>query len=180
MKIVCRTCKTCDFITYAYLGNTEYSCSYSRASLVNVSHLVLMRDLALFTGPYLDYCHLEQLSYTVSAIELSRNEAMRNVFMLCYFDKSTEEDRYWEQRGGGVICLKFNMHNISNIPIAFIGQIMPTSRQNMPVCMHNMPTCKHYMPTCKHNMPTCKHYMHAQYIIMQVQHAYGRSGIQQQ
>lgn len=89
---------------------------------------------------------------------------------------------------GGMICVKFNVHNISNISITFIGQIMTTSRQNIPVCIHNMPICKQNMPSCKHNVSYISMYlqyvnmhaqdanMHAQYIIMQAQHAYGRSG----
>ena len=39
---------------------------------------------------------------------------------------------------------KFNMHNISNMSIAFISLSMAS-------CKHNMPTCVH-MPSCKHNM----------------------------
>ena len=70
----------------------------------------------------------------------------------------------------GVICVKFNMHNISNMSVAFIEQTMPTCMHNMPMFMHNMPSCKHNMPSCMHNMHLQYTNMHAQYNIMQAQH----------
>ena len=59
----------------------------------------------------------------------------------------------------GVVCFKFNMHNISNVSKAFI-------EQTMPPCMHNMPTFMSYI-----NMHLQYPIMHAQYIIIiQAQH----------
>ena len=55
--------------------------------------------------------------------------------------------------------VKFNMHNISNMSIAFIEQTMPTYMHNIATCVHNMPTYMHNIATCVHNMPTCMHNM---------------------
>ena len=49
----------------------------------------------------------------------------------------------------GVICVKVNMHNISNMSIAFSGHSTATC---MPTCM---PTCLHKMPTFMYNMSSC-------------------------
>ena len=62
----------------------------------------------------------------------------------------------------GVICVKFNMHNISNISIAFIEQTMPTY-------MHNVPSCKHNISSYMHNMSYIN--MHLQYANMHAQNA---------
>ena len=59
----------------------------------------------------------------------------------------------------GVNCVKFNMHNISNMSIALIGQTMPTCMHNMPMFMHNMPMFTHNMPMFMHNMPMFMHNM---------------------
>ena len=48
-----------------------------------------------------------------------------------------------------VFCVKFCMHNISNVSIAFIRQTMPTS-------MHNIPSCMHI--TCRNNQRTTSSY----------------------
>ena len=64
--------------------------------------------------------------------------------------------------------VKFNMHKISNMSIAFIEQTMPTFMHNMPTCMHNMPMFIHNMPTCMHNMSSYIH--NIPYIIVQAQH----------
>ena len=59
----------------------------------------------------------------------------------------------------GVICVKFNMHNISNMPIAFIELTMLTCMHNMSMFMHNMPVFMHNMPVFMHNMPMFMHNM---------------------
>ena len=52
-------------------------------------------------------------------------------------------------------CVKFNMHNFSNMPIAFIEQTMPTYMHNMPTFMHNMPSCKHNVIMHAHVLYQC-------------------------
>ena len=102
----------------------------------------------------------------------------------------------------GVICMcQVNMHNISNMSIAFIGQTMPTCMHKIPTFMHshaniNMPSCKaqyiimhahvlyhavsqtcmHNISSCKHNMLTCMHnmptwHMHTQNAKLYLQYA---------
>ena len=96
--------------------------------------------------------------------------------------------------------VKFNMHNISNMSIAFIEQTMPTcsmhsiqhacTKANVLAQHANIHTqyadihtsCKHNMSSCMHNMSYISMYlqyanmhvqyviMHAQYIIVQAQH----------
>ena len=64
------------------------------------------------------------------------------------------------------ICVKFNMHNISNT------SLNRPCQHKMPMFMHNMPSCKHNislwmhnmtcicsMQTCTNNMPTCMYNM---------------------
>ena len=80
----------------------------------------------------------------------------------------------------GVICVKFNMHNISNMSIAFIELTMPTCMHNMSMFMHNMPMFMHNMPMFMHNMSVFMHNMsvlmhnvnvHAQPANVYAQHA---------
>ena len=59
----------------------------------------------------------------------------------------------------GVIRVKFNMHNISNMSIAFIQLTMPTCMHNMSMFMHNMSMFMHNMPMFMHNMPMFMHNM---------------------
>ena len=64
------------------------------------------------------------------------------------------------------MCVKFNIHNFSNMPIAFIEQTMPTYMHNMPSCKHNV--IMHAMSYI--NVQLQFPNMHAQYAIMHAQH----------
>ena len=57
----------------------------------------------------------------------------------------------------GVNCIKFNVHNISKMSIAFFGS-------NMLSCMHNLPSCMHNLPLYIHNMSYSN--MHSKHVVM--------------
>ena len=66
---------------------------------------------------------------------------------------------------------EFNVHNISNMSIAFFGSNMPSCMHNLPSCMHNLPSCMHNMPSYIHNMSSYMHNLPSwiQYVIMNAQ-----------
>ena len=67
----------------------------------------------------------------------------------------------------GVVSFKLNMHNISNMSIAFIEQTMPTFMHNMPSCKHSISSQYAIVDEPTRGSPSI---MHVQYVIIHAQH----------
>ena len=74
----------------------------------------------------------------------------------------------------GVVSFKLNMHNISNMSIAFIEQTMLTFMHNMPSCKHSISSQYTIVDEPTRGSPSIMHVqyviIHVQYVIIHAQH----------